>query len=79
LIREPFPTADRQWLESDTVDYVVQVNGKVRAMLTVPAETDPAEAENAALGLEKIIVALAGRTPHRVVVVPNRLINIVVT
>jgi len=73
----PFPVADRRWLVEDTVQVAVQVNGKVRAQVSVPADADAAVLESAARGDERIAGHLAGKTVRRVVAVPGRLVNFV--
>jgi leucyl-tRNA synthetase len=74
----PFPVADERWLAEDTVQVAVQVNGKVRAQVTVPADADAAGLEEAARADEKVAAQLAGRTVRRVIAVPGRLVNFVV-
>jgi leucyl-tRNA synthetase len=78
LAFEPFPVADPALLVDDSVEYPVQVNGKVRSRVTVPAAADRAAVEAAALGDAKVATALSGRAPAKVIVVPGRLVNIVV-
>jgi len=73
----PFPVADEQWLVEDTVQVAVQVNGKVRSQVTVPADADAAVLEAAARADEKIAAWLNGATVRRVVAVPGRLVNFV--
>ncbi|SEP17301.1 leucine--tRNA ligase [Trujillonella endophytica] len=73
----PFPEADERWLVEDTVEVAVQVNGKVRAQVTVPADADAAALEAAARADEKIVAWLDGKTVRRVVAVPGRLVNFV--
>ncbi|MDQ2709470.1 MAG: leucine--tRNA ligase [Actinomycetota bacterium] len=73
----PFPVADERYLVADTVEYPIQVNGKVRSRVTVPAEADASAVEAAALAEEKITALLDGQTPRKVIVVPNRLVNVV--
>jgi leucyl-tRNA synthetase len=73
-----FPTADASMLVDDTVELPVQINGKVRARVTVAAEADPATVQAAALADEKVITTLDGKDPKKVIVVPGRMINIVV-
>jgi leucyl-tRNA synthetase len=75
---EPFPVADSSLLVDDTIEYPVQVNGKVRARLTVPADVDPKTVETLALADDKVIAALAGDVPKKVIVVPGRMINLVI-
>ncbi|APE19354.1 leucine--tRNA ligase [Mycobacterium sp. WY10] len=78
LAHGPFPVADPQYLVDDTVEYPVQVNGKVRGRITVAADADKASLEAAALADEKVQAFLAGATPKKVIVVPGRLVNLVV-
>ena len=78
LAWHPFPEADERWLVEDTVQVAVQVNGKVRAQVTVPADADAAALEAAARADEKVAAHLDGRTVRRVVAVPGRLVNFVV-
>ncbi len=77
LQSQAWPKFDPSLLESDTINIVVQINGKVRDTITLPANSDQAAVEQAALQSEKIQSFIAGKTPQRVVYVPNRLINIV--
>jgi leucyl-tRNA synthetase len=72
-----FPVADPQWLVDDTVEVAVQVNGKVRAQVKVPADADAAALEAAARADERIAGHLDGATVRRVVAVPGRLVNFV--
>jgi leucyl-tRNA synthetase len=72
-----FPVADERWLVEDTVQVAVQVNGKVRAQVTVPADADAAALEAAGRGDERIAGYLDGATVRRVVAVPGRLVNFV--
>jgi leucyl-tRNA synthetase len=74
----PFPVADERWLVAETAEYPIQVNGKVRSRVTVPADADRDAVQAAALAEEKIVAALDGREPRKVIVVPGRLVNVVV-
>ncbi|QXG75684.1 leucine--tRNA ligase [Modestobacter sp. L9-4] len=73
-----FPVAEERWLVDDTVEVAVQVNGKVRAQVAVPADADAATLEAAARADEKVIAQLEGKTVRRVIAVPGRLVNFVV-
>lgn len=77
LAHGPFPTADEQWLAEDSVEYPIQVNGKVRSRVTVPADADPKVIEAAALADEKIVAVLEGNSPRKVIVVPGKMVNVV--
>ena len=72
-----WPEVEPQLLEVDTVLLPVQVNGKKRAELTIAIGASNAEVEKAALALEPVQRFLEGRPPRRVVVVPNRIVNVV--
>ena len=73
----PFPVADPSLLVEDTVDYPIQVNGKVRSRISVAADASSADVEAAALADEKIVALLDGNAPRKVIVVPGRMVNIV--
>src|SRR5690606_40594556 len=74
----PFPIADEQYLVDDTIEVPVQVNGKVRGRVVVAADADRATCEAAALADDRVVAALDGATPKKVIVVPGRMINVVV-
>ena len=74
---EPFPVADPALLVADTVEYPVQINGKVRSHIVVPAGTDNDEVQAVALADAKVQAALAGATPKKVIVVSGHMVNIV--
>ncbi|MCP2332997.1 leucine--tRNA ligase [Actinoalloteichus caeruleus] len=78
LAHGPFPVADERFLVDETVEYPIQVNGKVRARVTVPTDADQEAVRAAALAEERIQAVVAGRDPRKVIVVPGRLVNIVV-
>ena len=77
LAYEPFPVADAALLVDDTVEYPVQVDGRVRGHVTVPADATAEVVEAAALADTKVQAVLAGQEPRKVIVVPGRLVNIV--
>jgi leucyl-tRNA synthetase len=74
----PWPVADPALLASDTVKIVVQVNGKKRDDVVVPADADEAAVRAAVLASERVRALLDGRPPKKVIVVPGRLVNVVV-
>lgn len=78
LAHGPFPIADPAFLVDDTVEYPVQVNGKVRGRVMVAADADQDTLKAAALADEKVQAFLAGATPRKVIVVAGRLVNLVV-
>jgi leucyl-tRNA synthetase len=77
LVSGPFPVADERYLVEDTVEYPIQVNGKVRSRVVVPASATTEEVTAAALAEEKIAALINGSQPRRVIVVPGRLVNVV--
>lgn len=78
LAHGPFPVADSAYLVDDTVEYPVQVNGKVRGRVVVAADAASDAVQAAALADEKVQAFLAGSTPRKVIVVPGRMVNLVV-
>jgi leucyl-tRNA synthetase len=78
LLDAPWPQADESALQRDEIELVLQVNGKLRGSVTVPAGADKAAIEAAALASEAFIKQAAGAAPKKVIVVPGRLVNIVV-
>lgn len=78
LAHGPFPVADEHFLVEDTVEYPVQVNGKVRGRVTVAADAPADAVEAAALADDKVLAFLDGKTPKKVIVVAGRLVNVVV-
>jgi leucyl-tRNA synthetase len=77
LIDAAWPQVDESALVRDTLLYVVQVNGKVRSRIEVAAGTDKASIEALALADENVLRFTDGVTVRKVIVVPNKLVNIV--
>ncbi|SEO96051.1 leucyl-tRNA synthetase [Rhodospirillales bacterium URHD0017] len=78
LADSPWPLAEDALLVDDTVTVAVQLNGKLRGTLQLPKDVAKDEAEKAALALPELARGLDGKTPKRVIVVPNRIVNVVV-
>jgi leucyl-tRNA synthetase len=74
----PFPEADQTLLVDATVEYPVQVNGKVRGHVTVPIDAPAADVEAAALAEPRVAAVVGDATPKKVIVVPGRMVNVVV-
>jgi leucyl-tRNA synthetase len=74
----PFPEADPAYLVDDTVEYPIQIKGKVRGRITVAADLAAADIQAAALADPKVVEALGGAVPKKIVVVPGRMVSIVV-
>jgi leucyl-tRNA synthetase len=75
---QPWPKFDPALLVEDTLEIPVQVNGKLRDVIKVPANADNAALEAAARASEKVKLFLAGKTIRKVIVVPKKLVNIAV-
>jgi leucyl-tRNA synthetase len=73
----PWPEADPGRLERRTLSIVVQVNGKRRDEIVVPADADESAIRGLALASERVRHHLGGREPRKVIVVPGRLVNVV--
>ncbi|MGM9515481.1 leucine--tRNA ligase [Roseateles sp. DB2] len=78
LLDAAWPTVDESALVQDEIELMLQVNGKLRGSLKVPAGADKAAIEAAALAHEKFAEFSGGQAPKKVVVVPGRLVNVVV-
>jgi leucyl-tRNA synthetase len=75
--RQRWPQSDASALVRDTVPLVIQIKGKVRGSLDVPADADKATLEQLALSSEIAAKWLEGKAPSRVIVVPGKLVNLV--
>ena len=75
--RPPGREVEPALLVEDTVTLPVQVNGKKRADVTVPRNAGNADIEAAVLQLEAVQRALEGKAPKKVIVVPQRIVNVV--
>ncbi len=78
VFRQPWPTADPELAKEDAAEVVLQVNGKVRGHLSVPFGTPHAEMEKLALAEPKVQPYIAGKQVAKVIVVPDKLVNMVV-
>ena len=78
LLDAPWPQVDAGALVQDEIELMLQVNGKLRGSIHVPAQADKAEIERIALASEAFTAQAAGAAPKRVIVVPGRLVNVVV-
>jgi leucyl-tRNA synthetase len=78
LAYEPWPTFDPTLTKADEIEVPVQINGKVRLRVTVPAEIDKAELEKTVLADPRVRALIEGKQVRKVIVVPGKLVNIVV-
>jgi len=78
LVDERWPEADPALLVENQVTVAVQVNGKLRGTVALPRDAANDQAEQAALALAPVAKALDGKKPRKVIVVPNRIVNVVI-
>ncbi len=78
LLDAPLPAVDERALAQDEIELVVQVNGKLRGSIRVPAQSDRAAIERAAMADANVRKFVGAHPVKRVVVVPNKLVNVVV-
>jgi leucyl-tRNA synthetase len=78
LVDAPWPVVDEAALVRETQELVLQVNGKVRGSLQLPADADRALIEARAGAAPEVLRLAEGRAPKRIVIVPGRLVNVVV-
>jgi leucyl-tRNA synthetase len=78
LLRYPWPKYDPMLAKEEEIEVVVQVNGKIRGRVVVPADAPEDQVKAAALADLKVIAALEGKQPAKVISVPGKLVNIVV-
>ena len=76
VFNQRYPEADEKALVRDEIELAVQINSKLRARVTVPADASKSEIESAACGAVK--AQLGGATPKKVIIVPGRLVNLIV-
>jgi len=78
LLDAPWPQVDPAALQQDEIELMLQINGKLRGAIRVPAQADKAQIETAALASEAFAKHAQGAQPKKVIVVPGRLVNVVV-
>lgn len=78
IFKENWPDYDQKLIKDDNINLVIQVNGKVRDMLSVPAGISEAEAKKLALASEKVRKYLDGQEPKKIIFVKGKLVNLVV-
>jgi len=77
ILTAPWPEVDEAALVKDSIELVVQVDGKVRSQISVAATADKESIEEAALADEKVQAFIDGKTIRKIIVVPGRLVNVV--
>jgi len=78
LVDTRWPEADPALLANDTVTVAIQVNGKLRVAIQLPKDIAQKDAEQAALAEPAVQKAMEGKSPRKIIVVPNRIVNVVV-
>ena len=78
ILNAPWPQVDAAALKRDSIELVVQVNGKLRGKVSVAANADKAAIEQAALADENVQRFMEGQAVVKIIVVPGKLVNIVV-
>jgi leucyl-tRNA synthetase len=78
LAYESWPEYDKELIKEKEIELAIQVNGKIKDRIVVPADADEEQIKQKALASEKVIAALAGKQPKKVIVIKSRLVNIVV-
>ena len=78
LLDAAWPEVDDGALVQDEIELMLQVNGKLRGAIRVPAGADKAAIEAAALANDEYVKFAAGAAPKKIIVVPGRLVNVVV-
>jgi leucyl-tRNA synthetase len=75
--QQPWPQFDPDLAAQEVITLVVQINGKLRARIEVPADISEEDARAAAMADENVQRHLEGKTPRKLIYVPGRLVNIV--
>jgi len=77
LCERAWPEADPALLVDETIKVAVQVNGKLRATIDLPRDATEAQSREMALAQPNVAAAMAGKPARKVIVVPNRIVNVV--
>jgi len=77
LVYEPWPEYDKELIKEKEIELAVQVMGKIKDRIVVSADADEDQIKQKALSCEKVIAALAGKEPGKIIVIKSRLVNIV--
>jgi leucyl-tRNA synthetase len=78
ISEEPFPVFNEQYLVENTFDYPISINGKVRTKLSFAVDKPAKEIEDEVIASEVLQKWLEGKSPRKVIVVPNRIVNVVI-
>jgi leucyl-tRNA synthetase len=78
LTYEQWPEYDKDLIKEKEIELAVQVNGKIKDRIVVGAEEDEEQIKQKALASDKVVAALAGKSPKKIIVIKSRLVNIVI-
>ncbi len=78
LAYKPWPEYNKELIKEKEIELAVQVNGKIKDRIVVSAEADEEQIKQKALTCEKVIAAMAGKEPKKIIVIKSRLVNIVI-
>jgi leucyl-tRNA synthetase len=78
VIECSWPAVDESALVQESIELVVQVNGKVRGRISVAADAGTADIEAAASGEENVLKHIAGKPVRKIIIVPGKLVNVVI-
>ena len=78
LIKSSWPVVDKKYLEIKNVILAIQINGKLKDTIELPFDTNSLEVEKKALSLPKIIKIIGKNKPKKIIVVKNKVANIVI-
>ena len=78
VANEAWPVADAAWLVSDTIEMPIQINGRLRDRVMLAKDTAAADIESQVLKRDKVIKHLAGKPHKKIIIVPNRVVNVIV-
>jgi leucyl-tRNA synthetase len=78
LAYEPWPVYNEEYLKEDNFEYPVSFNGKMRFSILLPVSATKDEIISAVLADERAVRWLEGKTPNNIIVVPNRIVNVVI-
>ncbi|MFC1792417.1 leucine--tRNA ligase [Planctomycetota bacterium] len=77
LAYEPWPEYDKELIKEKEIELAVQVKGKIKDRIVVSADANEEQIQQKALSCEKVIAAMAGKEPRKIIVIKSRLVNIV--
>jgi len=78
IIHAKWPKVNADALKAQEVELIIQINGKLRGKIKLPADSERQIVEQTVLRDDKVIAQLSGKTPNKIIIVPNKLVNIVV-